>query len=55
MKGDERRAMEYRLENVGDAEDFVAECMTLVEYGVSLATNSKFKVQSSKLILNFEL
>jgi hypothetical protein len=29
MKGDERRAMEYRLENVGDAEDFVAECMTL--------------------------
>jgi hypothetical protein len=29
MKGDERRIMEYRLENVGDAEDFVAECMTL--------------------------
>jgi hypothetical protein len=29
MKGDERRIMEYRLENVSDAEDFVAECMTL--------------------------
>jgi len=52
MKGDERRAMEYRLENVSDTEDCVAECMTLVEYGVSLATNT---IQSSKFKVNFEL
>lgn len=29
MQGDERRIMEYQLENVGDTEDFVEECMTL--------------------------
>jgi hypothetical protein len=29
MKGDERRIMEYRLENVSDAEDFVAACLGL--------------------------
>ncbi len=29
MQGDERRLMEYQLENVNDAEEFMAECMTL--------------------------
>ncbi|MBW4657167.1 MAG: hypothetical protein KME15_00700 [Drouetiella hepatica Uher 2000/2452] len=29
MKGDERRIMEYQLENVGDAEEFIDECLTL--------------------------
>jgi hypothetical protein len=29
MHGDERRIMEYQLENVSDAEDFTDECMTL--------------------------
>lgn len=29
MKDDERRIMEYQLEDVSDAEDFVADCMAL--------------------------
>ncbi|HEY9908837.1 MAG TPA: hypothetical protein V6D18_14665 [Thermosynechococcaceae cyanobacterium] len=29
MKDDERRIMEYRVENVDDAESFVEECLTL--------------------------
>lgn len=29
MKDDERRIMEYQVENVNDAEEFMAECMTL--------------------------
>jgi hypothetical protein len=29
MKGDERRIMEYELENVNDAEEFIESCMTL--------------------------
>jgi hypothetical protein len=29
MKGDERRIMEYRIESVSDAEDFVDECLKL--------------------------
>ena len=29
MKDDERRIMEYQIENVSDAEDFVNDCMTL--------------------------
>lgn len=29
MRVDERRIMEYQLENVNDTEDFVEECMTL--------------------------
>lgn len=29
MKDDERRIMEYQIENVNDAEEFVEECMTL--------------------------
>ncbi len=29
MKGDERRIMEYQIENVGDAEEFIEECHTL--------------------------
>ncbi len=29
MHGDERRIMEYQIENVSDAEDFTDECMTL--------------------------
>ena len=29
MKGDERRLMEYQIETVNDAEEFVEECMTL--------------------------
>jgi hypothetical protein len=29
MKGDERRIMEYQLEDVSDAEDFVADCLAL--------------------------
>jgi hypothetical protein len=29
MKGDESRIMEYQLESVSDAEDFIEECMTL--------------------------
>lgn len=32
MKDDERRIMEYQLENVNDAEDFVAECLTLENF-----------------------
>jgi outer membrane protein assembly factor BamD (BamD/ComL family) len=29
MKDDERRILEYRLENVSDAEEFVEACTTL--------------------------
>jgi hypothetical protein len=29
MKGDEQRIMEYQIEDVSDAEDFVAEAMTI--------------------------
>ena len=29
MKGDERRIMEYEIENVSEAEDFIADCMRL--------------------------
>ncbi|MBE9179486.1 hypothetical protein IQ268_13025 [Oculatella sp. LEGE 06141] len=29
MKDDERRIMEYQVENVSDAEDFMEACMTL--------------------------
>jgi hypothetical protein len=29
MYGDERRIMEYQIENVSDAEEFTEECMTL--------------------------
>lgn len=29
MKGDGQRIMEYQLENVNDAEDFMEECLTL--------------------------
>lgn len=29
MQGDERRIMEYQLENVSDTEEFMEECMTL--------------------------
>jgi pyrroloquinoline quinone (PQQ) biosynthesis protein C len=29
MRADERRIMEYQLENVNDTEEFVEECMTL--------------------------
>lgn len=29
MQDDERRLMEYQLEHVSDAEEFVEECMTL--------------------------
>jgi hypothetical protein len=29
MKGDERRIMEYELENVNDAEEFIERCTTL--------------------------
>ena len=29
MYGDDRRIMEYQIENVNDAEDFIAECSTL--------------------------
>lgn len=29
MKDDERRIMEYQLENVSDAEEFMEECLTL--------------------------
>lgn len=29
MKGDERRIMEYEIENVSEAEDFIADCMGL--------------------------
>ena len=29
MKGDETRIMEYQIENVSEAEDFIAECMAL--------------------------
>jgi hypothetical protein len=29
MKGDDRRIMEYRMENVSDAEDFVEACLGL--------------------------
>jgi hypothetical protein len=32
MHGDERRIMEYQLENVSDAEDFTEECMTLAGF-----------------------
>ena len=32
MHGDERRIMEYQIENVSDAEDFTEECMTLVGF-----------------------
>lgn len=32
MHGDERRIMEYQLENVSDAEDFTDECMTLAGF-----------------------
>jgi hypothetical protein len=29
MKDDERRIMEYQIDDVSDAEEFVDECMTL--------------------------
>lgn len=29
MQGDGRRIMEYQLENVNDAEEFMEDCMTL--------------------------
>jgi hypothetical protein len=29
MKGDERRQMEYQIETVNEAEEFVEECLTL--------------------------
>lgn len=29
MKDDERRVMEYQLENIGEVEEFMEECMTL--------------------------
>jgi hypothetical protein len=29
MKGDGQRIMEYQIENVNDAEDFMEECFTL--------------------------
>jgi cytochrome c551/c552 len=29
MHGDERRIMEYQIEDVSDAEEFTEECMTL--------------------------
>ncbi|TAG91732.1 MAG: hypothetical protein EAZ09_17000 [Oscillatoriales cyanobacterium] len=29
MKGDGQRIMEYQIENVNDAEDFMEECSTL--------------------------
>lgn len=29
MKDDERRIMEYQIESVSDAEDFIEECLTL--------------------------
>ncbi len=29
MKGDERRIMEYQLEGVSEAEDFIEACMAL--------------------------
>ncbi|MBD2461832.1 hypothetical protein H6G89_12310 [Oscillatoria sp. FACHB-1407] len=32
MKDDERRIMEYQIENVSDAEDFVADCLTLEDF-----------------------
>jgi hypothetical protein len=32
MHGDERRIMEYQIENVSDAEDFTDECMTLAGF-----------------------
>lgn len=32
MKGDERRVMEYQLEDVNDAEEFITECMTLNDF-----------------------
>jgi hypothetical protein len=35
MKDDERRIMEYQIENVSDAEDFVEACMTLEGFTAS--------------------
>lgn len=35
MKDDERRIMEYQLEDVSDAEDFVADCMVLDGFSAS--------------------
>jgi hypothetical protein len=32
MHGDERRIMEYQIENVSDAEEFTDECMTLPQF-----------------------
>jgi hypothetical protein len=32
MHGDERRIMEYQIENVSDAEEFTDECMTLPRF-----------------------
>jgi hypothetical protein len=32
MHGDERRIMEYQIENVSDAEDFTEECMTIAGF-----------------------
>jgi len=29
MKGDGQRIMEYQLENVNDAEEFMEECLTI--------------------------
>ena len=32
MKGDGQRIMEYQIENVNDAEDFIEECSTLTGF-----------------------
>ncbi|MDX2216494.1 MAG: hypothetical protein SFY66_24745 [Oculatellaceae cyanobacterium bins.114] len=32
MKDDERRIMEYQIDSVSDAEDFVADCLTLENF-----------------------
>lgn len=29
MKDDQRRIMEYQIENINDAEEFMEECMTI--------------------------
>jgi hypothetical protein len=35
MKDDERRIMEYQLENINDAEELMAECLTLENFTVT--------------------
>ena len=32
MQGDERRIMEYQLENVSDAEEFIEACTTFPDF-----------------------